>query len=78
MKLRVRDKSGKTLPVDAKFVELLNDDGSVARVSYIRDDGSIVEFDQTDTHEAARYAKVMNVSFVPVKSLPGELFARPA
>jgi hypothetical protein len=69
--LWIRNKGGVAtpLPEDAAFLEMRDLQGNVAAVFFIANDGGVHMVKGTD-HQAARYAKLFNVKFVDLVTVP--------
>lgn len=65
--IRLRTTRGQVVapPDDTRFIELCDMDGAVAQVFY-RDAQGVYRVISAGSPEAERYARLMNVNFIPV------------
>lgn len=63
MPIRIRTKTNKVVRLDdsAKFVEIITDDGKVAAVTYLEDNGTVVRMD-ADAPELQQYCKMFKAT----------------
>lgn len=68
--IRVRTTRGAVLPLpeEARFIELCDLNGAVAKVFFRNGQGAVTEV-VADTPEAERYARMMSVKFIPISTL---------